>query len=86
MYFVECGTLVVLKKMKNGEEKPVNEVQQGEYFGERALINHAPRAATVAAKDEVRVACKCRDLLVFVLLLDGFFFIIGWLTSCRLNP
>ena len=58
MYFVESGTLVVLKKMDQGDEKPVNEVQQGEYFGELALVNHAPRAATVAAKDDVRVACK----------------------------
>ena len=59
MYFVESGTLVVLKTMGHeGDEKAVNEVQQGEYFGELALVNHAPRAATVAAKDDVRVACK----------------------------
>ena len=93
MYFVESGTLVVLKKMGGdaGDEKAVNEVdvyfqktfallqlsnaqvKQGEYFGELALVNHAPRwpklifrqniifllrAATVAAKDNVRVACK----------------------------
>ena len=62
MYFVESGTLVVLKKMGGdaGDEKAVNEVyfyflkyfsfdnpnvqvKQGEYFGELALVNHAPR-------------------------------------------
>jgi len=55
MYFVENGALVVLKGI-GGEEKPVNEVKQGEYFGELGLINHMPRAATVAAKEDVRVA------------------------------
>lgn len=55
MYFVESGTLVVLKGI-DGDEKEVNELNQGEYFGELGLVNHMPRAATVAARDEVRVA------------------------------
>lgn len=68
MYFVESGTLVVLKKMgQEGDEKAVNEVRQGEYFGELALVNHAPRAATVAAKDDVKVAFL--DTLAFERLL-----------------
>jgi len=57
MYFVEAGTLLVLKKLEGeDEEKTVNEVQQGGYFGELALVNHDKRAATVAAKDDVKVA------------------------------
>jgi len=55
MYFVESGTLVVLKGI-DGDEKEVNELNQGEYFGELGLVNHMPRAATVAARDDVRVA------------------------------
>merc|ERR1711936_1320973 len=55
MYFVESGTLVVLKGI-DGDEKEVNELHQGEYFGELGLVNHMPRAATVAARDGVRVA------------------------------
>ena len=65
MYFVESGTLVVLKKMGGdaGDEKAVNEVgvyfqtlslyhsnaqvKQGEYFGELALVNHAPRCPNI---------------------------------------
>jgi len=57
MYFVEAGTLLVLKKLEGEEEeKTVNEVHQGGYFGELALVNHDKRAATVAAKDDVKVA------------------------------
>merc|ERR1712123_109671 len=37
-------------------EKDVNELRQGEYFGELGLVNHMPRAATVAARDDVGVA------------------------------
>jgi len=55
MYFVESGTLVVLKGI-DGDEKPVNEVKQGDYFGELGLVNHMPRAASVQAKEDVRVA------------------------------
>lgn len=68
MYFVETGTLVVLKQM-DGEEKPqqVNELQPGKYFGELGLVNHAPRQATVVARDDVRVAFL--DALAFERLL-----------------
>jgi len=34
----------------------VNELHPGKYFGELALVNHAPRQATVVARDDVRVA------------------------------
>ena len=36
----------------------MNELHPGKYFGELALVNHAPRQATVVARDDVRVACK----------------------------
>lgn len=53
----EVGTLLVLKKLEGeDEEKTVNEVLQGGYFGELALVNHDRRAATVVAKDDVKVA------------------------------
>ena len=37
----------------------VNELHPGKYFGELALVNHAPRQATVVARDDVKVACEC---------------------------
>lgn len=66
MYFVEAGTLVVLKQIE-GDEKKVNEIQQGGYFGELGLINHAPRQATVSAREDVKVAFL--DALAFERLL-----------------
>lgn len=66
MYFVESGTLVVLKRI-DGDEKEVNELQQGAYFGELGLVNHAPRQATVSAREDVKVAFL--DALAFERLL-----------------
>merc|ERR1712029_1080484 len=66
MYFVESGKLVVLKRI-DGDEKEVNELHKGEYFGERGLINHAPRQATISAREDVKVAFL--DALAFERLL-----------------
>lgn len=66
MYFLESGTADVVVK-NNGEEKMVKEYHKGDYFGELALITHNPRAATISAKDSVRVAFL--DVLAFERLL-----------------
>ena len=73
MYFVETGTVRVLKLI-DGEEKEVNihlmkscpsltfqvnELNPGKYFGELGLLHKAPRQATVLARDDVKVACEC---------------------------
>jgi CRP-like cAMP-binding protein len=36
----------------------VTTIQKGGYFGELALVTHKPRAATVKAEGDVKVACK----------------------------
>lgn len=52
-YFVEEGTASVRKKVKEGdaagEEREVNVLKKGDYFGELALLRIEPRAATVRA-------------------------------------
>ncbi|GAA6022923.1 hypothetical protein JCM11491_006630 [Sporobolomyces phaffii] len=65
-YIIESGSAEVTKKRKSGgqpgsslEEDVLGVLGKGDYFGELALINSAPRAATVRAipgKGRLRVA------------------------------
>jgi len=50
-YIVAGGTAEATKK--DSEEK--TEIKVGDYFGELALLNNAPRAATVTAKTQCKV-------------------------------
>lgn len=52
-YILESGEAEVYKR---GIEKPVNSYKKGDYFGELALLNDAPRAASVISTTEVKVA------------------------------
>ncbi|XP_018328058.1 cAMP-dependent protein kinase type II regulatory subunit-like [Agrilus planipennis] len=56
MYFVEDGTVVVTMVNDNGIEIELTTLGKGEYFGELALITKKPRAASVTAYDNVKVA------------------------------
>ena len=48
-----------------------HQVQQGGYFGELALVNHDKRAATVAAKDDVKVACEFFIMMMMMMVILG---------------
>lgn len=56
MYILEGGKVSVVARSTNGEEKTVNEIDEGGYFGELGLINRAPRAASILALKDVKVA------------------------------
>lgn len=62
MYFIEEGT-VSIKMLQDGGEKEISKLEKGQYFGELALVTHKPRAASVYAQSNVKVACKS---IVFV--------------------
>jgi len=55
MYFVEDGEVDVTM-VGDDVEKHVTSLRQGGFFGELALITHKPRAATVKANGNVKVA------------------------------
>ncbi|KAL1891512.1 hypothetical protein Sste5346_007603 [Sporothrix stenoceras] len=52
-YLVESGEAEVYK---SGTDSPVKHYQKGDFFGELALLNDAPRAATIVAKTDIKVA------------------------------
>ncbi len=57
-YLLESGEA---EAYKSDTEGPVKDYQKGDYFGELALLNDAPRAASVVSKTEVKVATLGKD-------------------------
>jgi cAMP-dependent protein kinase regulator len=57
-YLLESGEA---EAYKNAIEQPVKQYRKGDYFGELALLNDAPRAASVISKTEVKVATLGKD-------------------------
>jgi cAMP-dependent protein kinase regulator len=52
-FLLESGEAQVFKR---GVDNPVKQYRKGDYFGELALLNDAPRAASVISSTEVKVA------------------------------
>lgn len=57
-YLLETGEA---EAFKNGVDGPVKSYKRGDYFGELALLDDKPRAASVISKGEVKVARLGRD-------------------------
>ncbi|OQV24331.1 cAMP-dependent protein kinase type II regulatory subunit [Hypsibius exemplaris] len=55
LYFIESGEVVVTRS-EDGEEKEVDRLDDGKYFGELALITQRPRACSVVANGDCKVA------------------------------
>ena len=52
-YLLESGEA---EAFKDGSSTPVMHYKKGDFFGELALLNDAPRAASVVSKTKVKVA------------------------------
>lgn len=57
-YILESGDA---EAHNRGSDKPLKQYKKGDYFGELALLEDKPRAATVTSKSEVKVATLGKD-------------------------
>lgn len=60
LFFIESGTVSV-RKAEGNEERELTRLSQGQYFGETALVEKAPRNASVYAVGDVRLRVLTRD-------------------------
>jgi len=66
MYIVHSG-LVKLVKQSMGREMVIATIQPGEFFGEMALVDNAPRSVSaVAVADQTRLLALDRDKFLFL--------------------
>jgi len=72
-YFIQSGEVEVIQQL-NGSESVIATLSEGEYFGEKALISSAPRAATIRAATQTRVGIiRQRRFLTMVIVLPARF-------------
>ncbi|KAH6630965.1 cyclic nucleotide-binding-like protein [Chaetomium sp. MPI-SDFR-AT-0129] len=55
-YLLESGEAAAYRSGSDDDNTPVKHYKKGDFFGELALLNDAPRAASVISKSEVKVA------------------------------
>jgi len=67
MFFIEEGEVRVMRTGGNGDNREVNRLNKGKYFGELGLLSKKTRAASVFAVGEVR--CAVLDVEAFERLL-----------------
>ena len=66
MYIVHSGTVKLVKQSTAGEIV-IATVQPGEFFGEMALVDNAPRSVNaVAGTDQTRLLALDRDKFLFL--------------------
>jgi CRP-like cAMP-binding protein len=67
MYVIREGRVKVTKLSEDGREKILQMLGEGAFFGEMALLDHAPRSATVKTLAPVRVLALSRADFLSVL-------------------
>jgi len=60
MYIIQQGRVKITKRIGNSE-KILMVLQKGDFFGEMAIVNQAPRTATATAVDNCQLLCFNRQ-------------------------
>lgn len=60
IYTIIEGQVEIVKEERNGQERVIDRMGAGEYFGEMALVSDAPRTATVRALTPLDVLTLAR--------------------------
>jgi CRP-like cAMP-binding protein len=60
MYIIQAGRVKITKRIGNSE-KILMVLQKGDFFGEMAIVNQAPRTATATAVDNCQLLCFNRQ-------------------------
>ncbi len=60
MYIIQNGRIKITKRIGNAD-KILMVLQKGDFFGEMAIINQAPRTATATAVDDCELLCFNRQ-------------------------
>src|SRR5262245_61273837 len=60
MYVIREGRVKVTKLSGDGREKILEMLESGDFFGEMALLDRAPRSASVKALEETRIFALAR--------------------------
>lgn len=66
-YMIESGEVRVVQTVQSGEEIELPGLKAGDYFGELALLNDAPRMASVIASTDVKLVALSKDAFVRLL-------------------
>lgn len=61
VFFLIISGEAYATKLINGQQKEVRQYKAGDYFGELALLKNAPRAASIFARSQLKLASIDRD-------------------------
>ena len=67
LYVIESGRVQIAAPVDSTESRPLASIGPGDFFGEMAVLDDAPRSATATAEIDTKAICLSRDELLQLL-------------------